>query len=121
MLTAVINVKNFIFKEKTFSSAVFIFILVSIIAPFFLSMNNLMNLSIQLGVYGIVALGMTFAIIGGEFDLSVGSQLSLACVLTVGLQPVTGLIPAVFAAVISGLIMGTITTVILSKFKSITS
>jgi ribose transport system permease protein len=41
----------------------------------------------QCAIAGIMSYGMTFAIIGGEFDLSVGSTLSLCGLLNIMLQP----------------------------------
>lgn len=43
----------------------------------FLSVGNVLNVLRQASYFGIVALGMTFVIIGGGIDLSVGSMLAL--------------------------------------------
>ena len=43
----------------------------------FVSARNLSNLMRQMAITGIVACGMTFVIIAGEIDLSVGSLLGL--------------------------------------------
>ncbi|MDD3942877.1 MAG: ribose ABC transporter permease, partial [Sphaerochaetaceae bacterium] len=49
----------------------------------FLTVGNLLNVLRQVAVVGIVACGMTYCIIGGAFDLSVGSVVSLAGVITI--------------------------------------
>jgi ribose/xylose/arabinose/galactoside ABC-type transport system permease subunit len=54
----------------------------AVMTPNFLSVNNIRNLVRQTSVIGIVALGMTFVIISGGIDLSVGSILGVASILS---------------------------------------
>jgi len=42
----------------------------------FLSINNIMTLLVQASVKGVIAIGLTFAITCGLFDLSLGSQVA---------------------------------------------
>jgi ribose transport system permease protein len=58
-------------------------IVTGIIESNFFTFNNLLNVLRQVSVVGIVACGMTYCIIGGAFDLSVGSVVSLAGVITI--------------------------------------
>src|ERR1041384_8518199 len=44
----------------------------------FLSPLNLTNILVQSSIMAVIALGMTFVIIGGGFDLSVGSTVALS-------------------------------------------
>jgi ribose transport system permease protein len=50
--------------------------------PTFLLTNNLLNVANQIAVVAILAVGMTFVIITGGIDLSVGSLIALAAVVT---------------------------------------
>jgi ribose transport system permease protein len=50
--------------------------------PNFLKSENLLNITNQIAVIAIVAVGMTMVIITGGIDLSVGSLLALSAVLT---------------------------------------
>jgi len=50
--------------------------------PNFLKTSNLLNIVNQIVVTAIVAIGLTLVIIGGGIDLSVGSLIALAAVLT---------------------------------------
>lgn len=86
-------------------------ILLSIASPNFLSFNNIRNLVRQTAVTGIVALGMTFVIISGGIDLSVGSVLGVASILVsmlmVGGVPIfLAIIIALVVCMILGLING---------------
>lgn len=60
-----------------------IIIVAGIIEPNFFTFNNLLNVLRQVSVIGIVACGMTYCIISGVFDLSVGSIVSLSGVITI--------------------------------------
>jgi ribose transport system permease protein len=60
--------------------------IISIITPNFLSTKNIMNILRQSSIIGIMAIGTAFVIIGGGFDISVGSVLALAAAMALGLQ-----------------------------------
>jgi ribose transport system permease protein len=49
-----------------------------IASPYFLTVNNLLNVLDQVTILGILALGMTFVIITGGIDLSVAAVLALS-------------------------------------------
>jgi len=52
-----------------------------LIAPRFLSVGNLANISSQISFLAILAVSMTFVIISGEIDLSIGSMVGLSGVI----------------------------------------
>jgi ribose/xylose/arabinose/galactoside ABC-type transport system permease subunit len=56
----------------------------------FLSMGNLQNILIQSAVNAVIAAGMTFVIISGDIDLSVGSILALSSVVGAAVMVETG-------------------------------
>src|SRR5215470_4996666 len=72
----------------------------------FLSPLNLGNILVQSSIMAVIAMGMTFVIVGGGFDLSVGSTAALAgCVAaTVMLQ--AGIGAGVAAGVAAGAAVG---------------
>jgi len=53
----------------------------SVLSPHFLSQGNITNVLIQSSTNAIIAAGMTFVILSGNIDLSVGSVLALSSVL----------------------------------------
>ena len=65
-------------------------IFATILSPSFLSVTNLFNVFKQITVAGIVGCGMTFVILTGGIDLSVGSILGLSGVLASGVLASTG-------------------------------
>ena len=71
-------------KELTILSIIIVFVIViSVKSPVFLSADNIVTTAMGLSTTSIVGIGVTIALIGGCFDLSVGSVMGLASVLTV--------------------------------------
>lgn len=86
---------------------VLIVIIFSFIAPNFLTEANLMNITRQASINIVLAAGMTFVILTGGIDLSVGSILGVTAVLALvsSLDPVYAQF-AVPIALMAGLLMG---------------
>ncbi|MEW5815799.1 MAG: ABC transporter permease [Spirochaetota bacterium] len=60
--------------------------ILSIITPNFLTFGNIFNILRQASIIGVIAIGTTFVIIGGGFDISVGSLLALTGAMVYGFQ-----------------------------------
>ncbi|MDF3015680.1 MAG: hypothetical protein K0R44_905 [Thermomicrobiales bacterium] len=87
---------------------VFIVLLVILAAtlPQFRTAANLRNVLQQNSVIGIIACAMTFAIISGGFDLSVGAGAALASVVGAWLMIEAGIPLGILGAMIAGLALG---------------
>ena len=84
----------------------------------FLTFSNLSNISSQLAVTTILACGATMLIIAGMIDLSCGSVLALAGVLSVASYKSTNnMILAIFVAIVIGIICNLINAIMITKFK----
>lgn len=102
----------------------FILILVTgtvtaLINPQFISTINLINLANQIGLFGLLALGLGVVIVTGGIDLSVGSMLALLGVIFLDLLVNYGLPwPAVFVIVVLlGMVLGSIHGVLISRLN----
>jgi ribose transport system permease protein len=88
----------------------------SLISPYFLTQNNIFNILDQSVVVGIVAVGMTFVILTGGIDLSVGSVAGLTGVI-LGLSlhhfPIPVAIPL---AILAGAAVGLFSGVLIAYF-----
>ncbi|MDV2582212.1 ribose ABC transporter permease [Alkalibacillus haloalkaliphilus] len=95
-----------------------IVIVLSIMSPQFLSLDNLLTMLRQVTIIALLAFGMTFVILTGGIDLSVGSTLALAGALTAGMMA-SGIDPilAVLLGVLAGAVMGAFNGVIIAKGK----
>ncbi len=78
----------------------------SFAAPRFLSSSNLSNVLLQASVLTVVTIGMTYVIIGGGFDLSVGSIVALSGCIAVEVMIEAGFAAGVLAGVLSGGLVG---------------
>ncbi len=88
----------------------------SLMSPYFLTQNNIFNILDQSVVIGIVAVGMTFVILTGGIDLSVGSVAGLTGII-LGLALQTMPIPvAILAALASGAFIGLLSGVLVAVF-----
>ena len=81
----------------------------SITSDVFLSFDNIMNVLRQVSVVGIVAVGMTFVILTGGIDLSVGAVIAVTGVVTAqlmvnGIHPVFAILVAIGVAIIIGIV-----------------
>ncbi|RAS74971.1 ribose ABC transporter permease RbsC [Priestia endophytica] len=92
--------------------------IVSILNPSFLEPLNLLNLLRQVAINALIAFGMTFVILTGGIDLSVGSILALSSALIAGMI-VSGIDPilAILIGCILGAIMGSINGLLITKGK----
>ncbi|TDD91667.1 ABC transporter permease [Saccharopolyspora karakumensis] len=95
-----------------------VFILLSIIAPSFLTADNLFNLGSQTSVNAVMAVGVTLVIITGGIDLSVGSVAALSGVIGVllmadyGFNPLLGVVGGLAVGALAGLVNGLLVSVV---------
>lgn len=82
----------------------------SVASEFFLTSNNVTNILTQITINLILAVGMTFVILIGGIDLSVGSVMAFAAVVAGKAITLTGLGPAelIVLATLAGMLTGVV-------------
>jgi ribose/xylose/arabinose/galactoside ABC-type transport system permease subunit len=106
-------------KYWVYIAFIVIFIALSIASDSFLTINNLSNILRQVSIIGIVAVGMTFVIIAGGIDLSVGSVIGLSAVITTSMAQASDSLPLVVplaAGLFVGALAGTINGYTIAKW-----
>lgn len=78
----------------------------SLMSPYFLSVNNFLNILVNVTTIGIIAIAMTMVIVSGGLDLSVGSVVALTGVMIAQLSHHMPIAGAVAMAMVGGLIVG---------------
>lgn len=78
----------------------------ALFSPQFFTINNLLTLALQTSLVALVAIGMTFTIITGGIDLSVGSTAALAGAIAAGIGVQLGTYPGLLAGIATGLGIG---------------
>jgi len=76
-------------QYRSFVILAIILIVASVIAPNFLSFNNITNVIRQVSISAMLACGMTFVILTGGIDLSVGGILGMSGALSAGVLAAT--------------------------------
>ena len=116
-------------KGRTFIVLIVLLIFFSIKAANFLSLNTAMLIAKHVALYGILGIGMTYVIITGGIDLSVGAIVGLAGMIAGGLLE-KGLtlqmfgvtlyfnVPAVFIiTMLLGVVIGTLNGLVITRFN----
>ncbi len=92
-------------------------IVFSILAPAFRTSFNLISSFRFTSFIGIGAIGMVFCIMNGDFDISVGSMLSLVAVLGSSLIPVLGGVAGVLITLLAASFLGFVNGVFVTKLR----
>lgn len=112
------NAKANISKYKSLIGLVLLCIVITIVTPNFLSVSNITNVFTQVSVNAIIAIGMTFVILTGGIDLSVGSTLAISGAVGASIVKSTGnVFLAIIVAAVIGIAVGLINGLLVSKGK----
>jgi ribose transport system permease protein len=101
-------------RALAFGALILLFIVFSLASPNFLQFDNVVGILIATAVNGVLALGVTFIIITGGIDLSVGTVMTLAAVITgvlvteMHLPLPLGIVGGILAGTLMGLVNGTV-------------
>lgn len=89
-----------------------------IVAPVFVSSKNILNVLRQVSINGILATGMTFVILTGGIDLSVGSIIAVSSVIAGNtLAKGQPMIVAILLSLAAGLVFGLFNGIMISRFN----
>lgn len=110
--------KEFLIRFRPLLGLLFLVVVISIISPRFLTLNNLLNILRQTSINAIIAAGMTFVIITGGIDLSVGSILAI-CGAVAAFMISSGFDPFITIATVMmlGATLGMFAGIIITKGK----
>jgi len=90
----------------------------SIASPYFLTSLNITNLLIQGSILAFVAFGVTFVILAGELDLSVGSGVGLVSVLAATvMRDQDSVLLGIIAAFAVGIAIGAVNGFVVTKLE----
>ncbi|UOF90957.1 ABC transporter permease [Fodinisporobacter ferrooxydans] len=110
-------VGNAIKQQGILIAFILLLIAISFHSNTFLTANNILLVLRQVSIVGIMAVSMTFVIISGDIDLSVGSLLSLTTVLVVNLHDKVGPGLAILITIAVALVIGCINGILIGFFK----
>jgi ribose transport system permease protein len=102
------TIGNFLRDNPIYVAIVGLVLITSLVEPKFLTASNFNNIILSAGTLIFAALGMTFVIMAGFLDLSIGGIISLVAVVTVTMIDQVGQGPAILIGLSVGLICGLI-------------
>lgn len=112
------NTKSVLTKLGPLLGLLLIVVIITILNPSFMTTSNILNVLRQVSISALIAFGMTFIILTGGIDLSVGSTLALtgaiaATLLASGMDPIL----TMCIALLLGAILGAVNGIIIAKGK----
>lgn len=124
-----LSIGMLLLKCRTFIALFVLIIVFSVLSPTFLLSSTLLMIAKHVALYGILAIGMTYVIITGGIDLSVGSVVALVGMIAGGMivqgvkLPFLGvcIFPQVWVIIIICLIVGAfigwVNGIFITKFR----
>lgn len=115
----VITPKVFLSQYGTVIGLILVIVVIACLKPKFLGLENILNVLRQSSINGLLAIGMTFVVLTGGIDLSVGSIVGASGIFAALLAQNHNLpwfIP-VFAGVAIGFVLGSINGFIIAVLK----
>jgi len=120
-----LQVRGLILKDLLRENVPWLLVIVSglvfsLLFPEFFTIRNITNIFRNAALVGIVAIGMTYVMISGAFDLSVGAVLGLATVITIKMQPTSlgSALLAVAVALGSGILVGIMNGLVVGQMRT---
>jgi ribose transport system permease protein len=108
-------VGTFLSRNPIFVGILGLVVVTTIIEPQFATAGNLHNIIRQFGTLIFVSLGMTFVIMAGFLDLSVGGIISLVAVVTATQIDAIGQGPAIGLGLLVGLACGVLNSILILR------
>ncbi|MCK8824218.1 ABC transporter permease [Fuchsiella alkaliacetigena] len=108
------DIWDFVQKNSIWLIFVICIVFFSIMTPNFLRVRNITNIFLQSSFIGIMSIGMTYLMIDGNFDLSMGSIMALSAVLVIGFMDY-GIPVAVLLSLLAGSAIGALNGLFVTK------
>lgn len=123
------DVQQFLLRGRAFIALILVTVVFTLLSPGFLSTGNIVIMSKHVAINALLAIGVTFVILTGGIDLSVGSIVGMTAMIAGGLineginlpqfgiivYPHTWMIIVISLAM--GTLMGTISGMIITRFN----
>lgn len=109
------KITGFLLEKRSIVILVLLFLCACLFTTEFLTPSNISNVLLQVATDGIVSVGVTFIVLTGGIDLSVGSQIALTSVITVMMQPKYGTAAGILVSIAAGLLIGVINGLLITR------
>ena len=110
------KILKIVIEQKILIVIAVIAVFLSFRSPYFLTYYNIVNIFSFISIEGVIVIGMTFLMILGEIDLSVGAVMAFSTILAVLFQPY-GLLAGVVAGIAGGALIGFVNGTLVTKLR----
>ncbi|NGY61852.1 ABC transporter permease [Lentzea sp. NEAU-D13] len=97
-----ISIRKYASENGALAGLLLLALVIAIMQPAFLNAQNLLNVGVQAAVIAIMAFGMTFVVVAGGIDLSVGSIAALAAMVGALTAGPLGLVVGAVCGLVNG-------------------
>jgi ribose transport system permease protein len=97
-----ISIRKYAGENGALAGLLLLALVIAIMQPAFLTAQNLLNVGVQAAVIAIMAFGMTFVVVAGGIDLSVGSIAALAAMVGALTAGPVGLVVGALCGLVNG-------------------
>ncbi|WP_394614759.1 ABC transporter permease [Lentzea sp. JNUCC 0626] len=97
-----ISIRKYASENGALAGLLILALAIAIMQPAFLNAQNLLNVGVQAAVIAIMAFGMTFVVVAGGIDLSVGSIAALAAMVGALTAGPLGLVVGALCGLVNG-------------------
>jgi len=123
------DIQQFLLRGRAFIALILVFVVFTSLTPQFLTTGNIVIMSKHVAINALLAIGMTFVILTGGIDLSVGSIVGMVAMIAGGLineginLPQLGVIiyphtwMIVLLSLLLGTLMGAISGFVITRFN----
>lgn len=111
------GIVSFVKRYKSVAILFVLLLVMAVVRPVFYAGSNLRNVFLKVSIQGIIGFGMTFCLIAGEFDMSVGSILTLSGIIFATLLQRMAFLPALLITLLAGVVMGLINGTLVGRLK----
>ncbi len=109
--------QRFLFEQIPLLALIAVFAVTALASDRFLSGVNLTNILLQASVMSVIAIGMTYVIIVGGFDLSVGSIVAISGCVAAAVMLETNVVFGVIAGIAVGAAIGWANGLVVTRLK----
>ncbi len=97
-----ISIRKYASENGALAGLIILALVIAVMQPAFLNAQNLLNVGVQAAVIAIMAFGMTFVVVAGGIDLSVGSIAALAAMVGALTAGPIGLVVGALCGLVNG-------------------
>ena len=109
------GVSTFLWNQMPVIALIVLCVIATLLSNRFLSPININNVLMQGAVMTVIAIGMTYVIVCGGFDLSVGSIVALSGCISAMVMLEFGIIPGIVAGIAVGAAVGLLNGLIVTR------